>query len=65
MWIILVSLILAVLPALDYICNKGKVFDLESGKELYEATLNMVVPIANILVLGVVLIRYFKKARKK
>ena len=62
--LIIVSWVLSMLPATDYIRNGGKVFNIHTDKELLEATLYMLIPIVNILVLAGVLGKYFERSSK-
>lgn len=59
--LIIVSWVLSMLPAIDYICNNGKVFKVDSDREWLTATLFMSIPVINLLALATVLGHYFKE----
>lgn len=59
--LIIVSWVLSILPAIDYICNNGKVFKVDNDREWLTATLFMSIPIVNLLALATVLGHYFKE----
>lgn len=58
----IISWVLSMLPAIDYICNNGKVFNLSTDKEWLEATGYMLIPFVNVLVLANVLGKYFERS---
>lgn len=62
--LIIISWILSFLPAVDYICNKGKIFKIATDKEWLEATAIMLIPVINLIALATVAGNYFKDKSK-